>query len=101
MVATVCNIRSSALARKSTLIASKPFLAMFIDCTCTSFVDKTTESLSTVYSTVSVNSEVSNEVEVPPGVLIRALGAAPVGPCYTNYLNWLQLLIRWSYKIIG
>ena len=50
---------------------------------------------------ISVNSEVSNEVEVTPGVLIRALRAAPVGPCYTNYLKWFQLLIRWSYKIIG
>ena len=51
--------------------------------------------------TISVNSEVSNEVEVTPGVHIRALRAAPVGPCYTNYLKWFQLLIRWSYKIIG
>ena len=50
---------------------------------------------------ISVNSEVSNEVEVTPGVHIRALRAAPVGPCYTNYLKWFQLLIRWSYKIIG
>ena len=39
---------------------------------------------------VSVNLEVSNEVEVPPGVLIRALRAAPVGPCYTNYHIWFQ-----------
>ena len=36
---------------------------------------------------VSVNSEVSNEVEVTPGVLSRALRAAAVGPCYTNYLK--------------
>ena len=50
---------------------------------------------------VSVNSEVSNDVEVPPGVLIRALRAAPVGPCYTIYLKWFQLLSRWSYEIIG
>ena len=49
---------------------------------------------------VSVNSEVSNEVDVTTGVLIIALRAAPVGP-YTNYLKWFQLLIRWSYKIIG
>ena len=26
----------------------------------------------------------NNDLEVPPGVLIRTLGAAPVGPCYTN-----------------
>ena len=29
----------------------------------------------------------SGEVEVPPGVLIRALRAAPVGPCFINYLQ--------------
>ena len=41
---------------------------------------------------VCVNSEVSNEVEVTPGVLIRALRADPVGPCYTNYLKWFQVI---------
>ena len=46
---------------------------------------------------VSVNLEVSNEVEVTPGVLIRAVRAAPVGPCYTNYVG----SSCWSYKIIG
>ena len=30
---------------------------------------------------INVNSEVSNELEVTPGVLIRALRAAAVGPC--------------------
>ena len=39
-------------------------------------------------SALGVNLEVSNEVEVTPGVLTRALRAAPVGPCYTNYLKW-------------
>ena len=50
---------------------------------------------------VNMNSEVSNEVEVTQGVLIRALRAAPVGPCYTKYLKWFQLQIRLFYKIIG
>ena len=36
---------------------------------------------------ISVNSEVSNEVEVTPGVLIRALRAAPVGQCYIYQLS--------------
>ena len=40
---------------------------------------------------VSVNPEVSNEVEVTPGVLIRALRAAPVVPCYTNYLKMIPV----------
>ena len=56
---------------------------------------------TTVCFPVSVNPEVSNEVEVTPGVLISALRATPVGPCYTNYLKWFQLVILWSYKIIG
>ena len=35
-----------ALARKSTSIVSKPFLAMFIDCACASFRRRITERLS-------------------------------------------------------
>ena len=46
VVAIACNIPSSALARKSTSVATQPFLAMFIDCGCASFMDETTESLS-------------------------------------------------------
>ena len=34
---------------------------------------------------VSLNWEASNEVEITPGVLIRA--------CYTNYLKWFQWMI--------
>ena len=50
-------------------------------------------STSLLSISLGVNSEVSNEVEVTPGVLIRALPAAPVGPCYINYVKWFQLLI--------
>ena len=46
VVAIACNIPTSALARKSTLAATQPFLAMFIGCACASFMDETTESLS-------------------------------------------------------
>ena len=46
IVAIECNIRSRDLARTSTSIASKPFLAMIIDCQCASFIDETTTSLS-------------------------------------------------------
>ena len=46
VVAIACNIRSSALARKSTLAATQPVLAMFIGCAYASSVDETTESLS-------------------------------------------------------
>ena len=40
VVAIACYVCSSGLARKSTLIANKPFLAMFINCACASFVDE-------------------------------------------------------------
>ena len=46
VVAIECNIRSSALARKSTSAAIQPFLVMFISYVCASFMDETTESLS-------------------------------------------------------
>ena len=43
-------------------------------------------STSLLSISLGVSSEVSNEVEVTPGVLIRALPAAPVGPCYIIYI---------------
>ena len=41
----MCNIRSSP-GKEFTSITTKPFLAMFRDCACAHFMDKTTESLS-------------------------------------------------------
>ena len=56
-MAIACNIRSSFLARKSTLIASKPFFTMFIDCACATLMDETLSSQALIDVTTVVASQ--------------------------------------------